>query len=110
MGTGTMEHALERAQAFTLAEALPHLTQPFLIVHGADDSMIPLSHAERAIEAAGSSDKQLVVFDGVDGGAEHCSMDDSDPARGQAPEGEATMAAAQRLFDRIFDGDPLLAA
>jgi AcrR family transcriptional regulator len=29
---------------------------------------------------------------------------------GQAPEGEATMAAAQRLFDRIFDGDPLLAA
>jgi hypothetical protein len=29
---------------------------------------------------------------------------------GQAPEGEATMAAAQRQFDRIFDGDPLLAA
>jgi dienelactone hydrolase len=81
MGTGTMEQALERARAFTLAEALPHLTQPFLIVHGADDSMIPLSHAERAIGAAGSRDKQLVVFDGVDGGAEHCSMDDSDPAR-----------------------------
>jgi dipeptidyl aminopeptidase/acylaminoacyl peptidase len=81
MGTETMEEALVKVKAFTLAEALPHLTQPFLIVHGADDSMIPLSHAEQAIEAAGSSDKQLVVFDGVDGGAEHCSMDDSDPAR-----------------------------
>ncbi|NQE85929.1 alpha/beta hydrolase [Nocardia terpenica] len=81
MGTDTMEQALEKVKPFALAEALPHLTQPFLIVHGADDSMIPLSHAEEAIEAAGSSDKKLVVFDGVDGGAEHCSMDDSDPAR-----------------------------
>ena len=81
MGAETMEQALENVKAFTLAEALPHLTQPFLIVHGADDSMIPLSHAQRAIEAAGSIDKQLVVFDGVDGGAEHCNMDDPDPAR-----------------------------
>ncbi|WP_411142793.1 alpha/beta hydrolase [Streptomyces sp. x-80] len=81
MGTETMKQALEKVKAFALAEALPHLTQPFLIVHGADDSMIPLPHAERAIKAAGSRDKQLVVFDGVDGGAEHCSMDDPDPAR-----------------------------
>jgi pimeloyl-ACP methyl ester carboxylesterase len=80
-GTDTMEQALEKVKAFTLAEALPHLTQPFLVVHGADDSIIPLSHAQQAIEAAGSADKQLVVFDGVDGGAEHCSMDESDPTR-----------------------------
>jgi dienelactone hydrolase len=81
MGTETMEQALEKVKAFTLADALPHLTQPFLIVHGAHDSMIPLPHAQQAIDAAGSDDKELVVFDGVDGGAEHCSMDDPDPAR-----------------------------
>jgi dipeptidyl aminopeptidase/acylaminoacyl peptidase len=81
MGTETMEQALEKVKAFALADALPHLTQPFLIVHGGDDSMIPLPHAQKAIDAAGSSDKELVVFDGVDGGAEHCCMDDPDPAR-----------------------------
>ena len=30
--------------------------------------------------------------------------------RGPAPDSEETMAAARRLFDRIFDADPLLAA
>jgi fermentation-respiration switch protein FrsA (DUF1100 family) len=52
-----------------------------LIVRGAHDSMIPLPHAQKAIDAAASNDKELVVFDGVDGGSEHCSMDDPDPAR-----------------------------
>jgi hypothetical protein len=41
MGTGTMEQALEKAKHFTLADALPHLTQPFLIVHGGHDLAIP---------------------------------------------------------------------
>jgi dipeptidyl aminopeptidase/acylaminoacyl peptidase len=81
MGTETMEQALEKVKDFKLAEALPHLTQPFLIAHGEHDSMIPLPQAEEAITAAGSSDKELVLFDGVDGGAEHCCMDDADPAR-----------------------------
>jgi fermentation-respiration switch protein FrsA (DUF1100 family) len=76
-----MEQALEKVKQFTLADALPRLTQPLLIVHGAQDLNIPLSEAEQAIKAAGSSDKELVVFDGVDGGAEHCNVDDPDPAR-----------------------------
>jgi dipeptidyl aminopeptidase/acylaminoacyl peptidase len=81
LGTETMEQALEKVKQFTLADALPRLTQPLLIVHGAHDLNIPLSDAEQAIKAAGSSDKELVVFDGVDGGAEHCNVDDPDPAR-----------------------------
>jgi alpha-beta hydrolase superfamily lysophospholipase len=81
MGTETMELALEKVKAFTLADALPQLTQPFLIVHGGHDLAIPLSDAQQAIKAAGSTDKELVVFDGVDGGSEHCNADDPDPAR-----------------------------
>jgi hypothetical protein len=44
--------------------------------------------------------------------AEHPAgcTDEATGSGGQAPEGEATMAAAQRQFDRLFDGDPLLAA
>jgi dienelactone hydrolase len=81
MGTETMEQALERVKQWTLLDAIPHLTQPLLIVHGGDDKGIPLADAHRAIEAAGSSDKELRVFTGADGGAEHCNADDPDPAR-----------------------------
>ncbi|WP_089102845.1 alpha/beta hydrolase [Streptomyces hyaluromycini] len=81
MGTETMEQALERVREFRLADAIPRLTQPLLIVHGADDKAIPLSDGQQAFEAAGSSDKQLIVLDGVNGGAEHCNTDDPDPAR-----------------------------
>lgn len=81
MGTETMEQALERVKQWTLADAIPHLTQPLLIVHGGEDKGIPLSDAQKAIEAAGSTDKELRVFTGPDGGAEHCNADDPDPAR-----------------------------
>ena len=64
-----------------LADALPRLAQPFLIMHGAQNKAIPLSDAQKAIEAAGSSDKELIVLDGVNGGAEHCNVDDPDPVR-----------------------------
>jgi len=81
MGTETMEQALERVKQWTLVDAIPHLTQPLLIVHGAEDKGIPLSDAQQAIEAAGSIDKELRVFTGADGGVEHCNVDDPDPAR-----------------------------
>jgi len=81
MGTETMEQALERVKQWTLADAIPHLTQPLLIVHGGEDKGIPLSDAQMAIAAAGSTDKELRVFSGADGGAEHCNVDDPDPAR-----------------------------
>jgi fermentation-respiration switch protein FrsA (DUF1100 family) len=81
LGTVTMEQALERVKQWTLADALPHLTQPLLIVHGEHDGAIPLSDAQKALEAAGSTVKELRVFTGSDGGAEHCNVDDPDPAR-----------------------------
>ena len=81
MGTATMSQALERVRQWTLADALPRLTQPLLIVHGEHDKAIPLQDARNAIAAAGSADKELRVFSGTDGGSEHCNADDPDPAR-----------------------------
>ena len=81
MGTDTMEQALERVKQWTLADALPHLTQPLLIVHGEADQAIPVQDARRAHAAAGSIDKQLRIFTEADGGSEHVNADDPDPAR-----------------------------
>jgi alpha-beta hydrolase superfamily lysophospholipase len=81
MGTDTMEAALERARAWTLEDAIPHLSQPLLIVHGENDRNIPLTDAEKAIDAAGSTDKELRIFTVAQGGAEHVNTDDPDPAR-----------------------------
>jgi dipeptidyl aminopeptidase/acylaminoacyl peptidase len=81
MGTKTMEEALERVKQFTLADSLPHLTQPFLILHGEHDLGIPLEEAQKAFNAAGSADKKLRVFTIAEGGAEHCQADEPDPAR-----------------------------
>jgi fermentation-respiration switch protein FrsA (DUF1100 family) len=80
MGTDTMEAALERVRQWTLADAMPHLTQPLLIVHGEHDTGFPVADAEAAF-AAGSKDKTLRVFTIEEGGSEHVNADDPDPAR-----------------------------
>jgi dipeptidyl aminopeptidase/acylaminoacyl peptidase len=81
MGTDTMEQALERVKQWTLAEAMPHLTQPLLIVHGEHDGAIPIADAQKALDAAGSADKELRIFTIAEGGSEHVAADDPDPAR-----------------------------
>jgi alpha-beta hydrolase superfamily lysophospholipase len=81
MGTPTMEQALVRVREYTLADALPHLTQPLLIVHGENDKGFTVDDARRALEAAGSTDKTLRIFTVAEGGAEHVNADDPDPAR-----------------------------
>lgn len=75
MGTPTMEEALERVKQWTLADVLPKLKQPFLIVHGAEDKAIPVEDARHAFAAAGSSDKELRIFTRDEGGAEHVMAD-----------------------------------
>jgi dipeptidyl aminopeptidase/acylaminoacyl peptidase len=81
MGTATMEEALERVKQWTLAEAMPHLTQPLLIVHGEHDGAVPVADAWAAYGAASSQDKTLRIFTIAEGGSEHCNADDPDPAR-----------------------------
>jgi dipeptidyl aminopeptidase/acylaminoacyl peptidase len=81
MGTDTMEAALHRVQQWTLVEAMPQLTQPLLIVHGEHDGAIPVEDAQKAIDAAGSTDKELRIFTVAEGGSEHVGADDPDPSR-----------------------------
>jgi fermentation-respiration switch protein FrsA (DUF1100 family) len=81
MGTDTMEAALERVKQWTLVDAMAHLTQPLLIVHGEHDTGFPVAEAEAALAAAASKDKTLRVFTVEEGGSEHVNADDPDPAR-----------------------------
>ena len=46
-----MEAALERVKQWTLADVLPKLKQPFLIVHGAEDKAIPIEDANKPFAA-----------------------------------------------------------
>jgi fermentation-respiration switch protein FrsA (DUF1100 family) len=81
MGVKTIEEALERVKQWTLADVLPRLKQPFLILHGENDQAIPLEDARKAFAAAGSTDKQLRIFTVAQGGAEHVQADQPDQAR-----------------------------
>lgn len=81
MGTDTMEQALQRVKQWTLVDAMPHVTQPLLIVHGEHDGAVSVEDAQKAIAAAGSVDKELRIFTLAEGGSEHVSADDPDPAR-----------------------------
>lgn len=81
MGTDTMEAALERVKQWSLVDAMPYLTQPLLIVHGEHDGAIPVTDAQKAIDAAASADKELRVFTIAEGGSEHVNSDDPDPSR-----------------------------
>jgi alpha-beta hydrolase superfamily lysophospholipase len=81
IGTDTMEEALVRVKEWTLADAMPHLTQPLLILHGENDKGFTVEDARRAFEAAGSADKTLRIFSIAEGGSEHVNADDPDPGR-----------------------------
>jgi dienelactone hydrolase len=56
MGTDTMEAAVERVKQWTLADVMPHLTQPLLIVHGEHDTGFPVAGADDPDPA-----RQLIV-------------------------------------------------
>jgi fermentation-respiration switch protein FrsA (DUF1100 family) len=64
-----------QVKQWTLADVLPILKQPFLIVHGAEDKAIPIEDAYKAFAAAVSLDKELRIFTRDEGGAEHVLSD-----------------------------------
>jgi dipeptidyl aminopeptidase/acylaminoacyl peptidase len=81
MGTKTMEEALERVKSFTLADVLPKLKQPILIMHGENDISCPPEEAHKMFANVGSADKTLRIFTIAEGGAEHVQADEPDAAR-----------------------------
>jgi hypothetical protein len=49
-------------------------------MHGADDQQVLLEDAKAMFEVIGSTDKQLKIFTGEDGGSAHCQFDNHLPA------------------------------
>lgn len=79
-GADSMEAAMERIRDFRVAEIGRRVSCPYLLMHGADDRQVPEGHAQAMFDAIGSADKQMVVFDGENGGAAHCQFDNHLPA------------------------------
>jgi dienelactone hydrolase len=75
-GKDTVEEAAAVAKQLTLEGVADKITCPLLVMHGENDRQVPLSHAQRTIEAAvNSPNRKLKVFTISEGGAEHCQLD-----------------------------------
>lgn len=79
-GTDTMEAAVEKVKDFRVADFAGRIKCPFLVMHGAEDQQVLMEDARAMFDAIGSPDKQLVVFDGENGGAAHTQFDNHLPA------------------------------
>ncbi len=75
MGKPDMDSAMEKARAYTLAEVAKQIECPILIVHGENDTIVPVMWARKLYDAVGSKKKFLKVFTVEDGGSEHCHGD-----------------------------------
>jgi dipeptidyl aminopeptidase/acylaminoacyl peptidase len=69
------EAALEKARQFTLVEAAGKITCPFIIVHAAQDTVVPVANAPRLFDAIAATDKQLKILTAEDGGHYHAQAD-----------------------------------
>jgi len=67
--------AIEKAERFSMVELAPKMTLPFLIVHAADDTVVPVESAHKLYEAIGSRVKELKVLTAEDGGHYHAQAD-----------------------------------
>ena len=67
--------ALEWAKKFTLEGVAQNIECAFLVLHGENDRIVPLSEARTLYEKVGSKRKHLKIFTVEEGGAEHCQVD-----------------------------------
>jgi len=79
-GTDSMEAAIEKVKDFRVADFASRIRCPFLVMHGAEDQQVLMDDAKAMYAALGSADKELVVFDGLNGGAAHTQFDNHLPA------------------------------
>jgi dipeptidyl aminopeptidase/acylaminoacyl peptidase len=79
-GKAEIEDAVAHVADFKTRPIAHRISVPFLVMHGADDHQVPLEDARSLYEAVGSSDKELVVFSGENGGAAHTQFDNHLPA------------------------------
>jgi dienelactone hydrolase len=75
VGAPDNDTALEWAKRFTLEGVAQNIECPFLVVHGADDRIVPVDAAHTLYEKVGSQRKEIRIFTAAEGGAEHCQVD-----------------------------------
>jgi dipeptidyl aminopeptidase/acylaminoacyl peptidase len=75
VGAASDDEALERAKAFSLAGVASRIRCPFLVVHGANDRIVPVAAARELYQAVGSREKTMRIFTAEETGAEHCQVD-----------------------------------
>jgi predicted alpha/beta hydrolase len=80
-GTSTEQEILDVTARMNLDEALPNIRCPILVLHGENDSQVPLAMAKKSIEVGiNSPEAELKVFTAKEGGVEHCQVDNSNLA------------------------------
>lgn len=79
-GTSNMQDAIARIADFKVEPFARRIDKPFLIMHGEEDRQVPLTDARAMLSCIGSDDKEMVVFDGANGGAAHTQFDNHRPA------------------------------
>jgi dienelactone hydrolase len=81
-GQENLDQFMAFAPAVSLVGVVKNITVPFLITHGVGDRQIPLEYAHQCYaEAVGSPQRELKIFTSREGGVEHCSADNMEPAR-----------------------------
>jgi len=81
-GKPNLEAFLEFVPRVSLVGVVQNITVPFLITHGARDRQIPIEYAYQCFdEATASPKRELKIFTDREGGVEHCSADNMEPAR-----------------------------
>jgi dienelactone hydrolase len=75
VGAPDNETALEWSKKFTLEGVAQQIECAFLVLHGENDRIVPLSEAKKLYQAVGSKRKHIKIFTAEDGGAEHCQVD-----------------------------------
>jgi pimeloyl-ACP methyl ester carboxylesterase len=81
-GRKSLDEFLAFAPQICLAGVVEKITVPFLITHGANDRQIPLEYAHQSYaEAMASPKRELKLFTAREGGVEHVSADNMEPAR-----------------------------
>jgi dienelactone hydrolase len=81
-GKDSLEAFMDYAPRISLVGVVKNISVPFLITHGANDRQIPLAYAHQSYdEAVNSPLRELKIFTERDGGIEHVSADNMEPAR-----------------------------
>jgi alpha-beta hydrolase superfamily lysophospholipase len=75
MGAENTDAAIAQAERFSLAGVAQKITCPFLIVHAADDKVVPVASAHKLYEAIGAPRKTLKILTAEDGGNYHAQAD-----------------------------------